>query len=214
MNRSTANGDRDAHDEAQQLLPWLLAGTLNGPALERVQAHLGRCEQCRADLAWERNVRAAGQQREPPLDADKALAGLLPRLGPQEANNSLVGRWKSALAANESRWLRALACVQLVVIAVLALLLVQPGDDDASYRGLGAAGQAQGNLVVVFNPGTPEGELRRILHAADARVVDGPTVTDAYVLAVPPSRRAATLARLRAEPAVTLAHPLCAESAP
>jgi hypothetical protein len=214
MNRSIANGAGNGHNEAQHLLPWLLAGTLEGAELERVQAHLGSCEQCRADLAWERHLRAAGQQREPSLDTDKALARLLPRLGPQQAADGRAGRWKSAVAANDSRWLRALACVQMVVIAVLALLLLRPGDDNPGYRGLGAAGPAQGNLVVVFDPDTPERELRRILQAADARVVDGPTVTDAYVLAVPPSRQAATLGRLRAEPAVTLAQPLGAEGQP
>jgi cysteine synthase len=97
---------------------------------------------------------------------------------------------------------------------VLALLLVRPGDDNASYRALGAAGQAQGNVVVAFKPDTPERELRRILQAAGARVVDGPTVTGAYVLAVPQSRQAATLGRLRAEPAVTLAQSLGTESRP
>jgi hypothetical protein len=78
------------------------------------------------------------------------------------------------------------------------LLLARPGDDNASYRGLGATGHAQGNVVVAFNPDTPERELRRILQAAEARVVDGPTVTDAYVLAgspVPASVRAGAPAR-------------------
>jgi hypothetical protein len=213
MSRSIANSDGDAHDEAQQLLPWLLAGTLEGAELERVQTHLGSCERCRADLEWEGSLRAAGQ-REPALDPDRALGQLLPRLGPQEACDGSAGRWQSAVAANDSRWLRRLAAVQLAIIAVLALLLVRPGDDNASYRALGAAGQAQGNLVVAFKPDTPERELRRILQAADARVVDGPTVTDAYVLAVPQSRQAATLGRLRAEPAVTLAQSLGTESRP
>jgi hypothetical protein len=214
MNRSIANSDGDAHDEAQQLLPWLLAGTLEGAELERVQAHLGSCERCRTDLARERSLRAAGRQREPALDPDRALAQLLPRLGPQEAREGSPGRWKSAVAANGSRWLRALAAAQMAVIAMLALLLVRPGDDNASYRGLGAAGHAEGNLVVAFNPDTPERELRRILQATEARVVDGPTVTDAYVLAVPQSRQASTLGRLRAEPAVILAQPLGTESGP
>jgi hypothetical protein len=214
MSRSIANSEGDAHDETQQLLPWLLAGTLEGPELERVQAHLGNCERCRADVDWERSLRVAGMQREPVLDPNRALAQLLPRLGPQEARDDTRGLWKRALAANDSNWLRALAAAQLAVIAVLALLLVRPGDDNASYRGLGAAGHAQAKLVVVFNPDTPERELRRILQACDARVVDGPTVTDAYVLAVPQPRQASTLRRLRAEPAVTLAQPLGAESGP
>jgi hypothetical protein len=214
MSRSTASSDKDAHAEAQQLLPWLLAGTLEGAELARVQAHLNSCDRCRADLAWERNVRAAGRQPEPALDPDRALARVLPRLGPQPARAGALGRGKSAVAANDRRWLRALAAAQLVVIAVLALLLVRPAGDNASYRSLGAGGRAQGNLVVVFNPATPERELRRILQASEARVVDGPTVTDAYVLAVPPSRQTSTLGRLRAEPAVTFAQPLGTESPP
>jgi anti-sigma factor RsiW len=214
MSRNIANNNGDAHDEAQQLLPWLLAGTLEGAELERVQAHLGSCELCRADLTRERKLRAAGRQCEPALDAGTALAQLLPRLGPQEAGETRPGRWKSTVAANGGRWLRVLAAAQLAVIAVLALLLARPGDDNASYRGLGATGHAQGNVVVAFNPDTPERELRRILQAAEARVVDGPTVTDAYVLAVPQSRQAFALGRLRAEPAVILAQPLGTESGP
>lgn len=214
MSRRNTSSDEDAHLEAQQLLPWLLAGTLEGAELARVQAHLGSCEQCRADLARERNLRAAGRQSAPALDPDKALAQLLPRLGPQEAPRGALGRWKSAAAANERRWLRALAAVQALVIAALALLLARPGADDASFRGLGAAGQAQGNLVVVFNPDTPERELRRILQASEARVVDGPTVTHAYVLAVAQARQATALERLRAEPDVALAQPLEPESGP
>jgi anti-sigma factor RsiW len=212
---STDQASGDGHKEAQQLLPWLLTGTLEGAELARVQAHLGTCERCRADLAWERRIRAAGQPRGTALDPDPALAKLLPCLGRQEARHAVPGRWRGAAGANDGRWLRALAVAQLGVIAVLALLLAYPDDDDAHYRGLGAAAPAQdGGLVVVFNPDTPERELRRILQASGARVVDGPTMTDAYVLEVPRSRQASTLTRLRAEPGVILAQPLTTESGP
>jgi cysteine synthase len=66
----------------------------------------------------------------------------------------------------------------------------------------------------VFKPDTTEREMRRILQASGARVVDGPTVTDAYVLALPAAQAPAALARLRAEPAVTLAQALGTEDLP
>ena len=68
--------------------------------------------------------------------------------------------------------------------------------------------------MVVFRPDTPEREMRRILQASGARVVDGPTATDAYLLAVPAAQAAPALARLRAERAVTLAQPLAAGARP
>lgn len=211
---STANPGRGVHAQAQQLLPWLLAGTLEGAELAMVQEHLGTCPQCQAELAWERRLRAAGQQRDSALDAGGAFERLLPRLGPQQPRIGIPGRWWNTLAANEGQWLRALAGAQFAAIAVLALLLVRPGADDAVYRTLGAGAQAQGNLVVTFAPETQERELRRILQASGARVAAGPTVTGAWVLAVPAAQARRALERLRAERAVTLAQPLAPESAP
>jgi hypothetical protein len=52
--------------------------------------------------------------------------------------------------------------------------------------------------------------LRRILRGAGARVVDGPTESNAYVLDVPAERRMLALQRLRAERAVVLVEPLAA----
>jgi hypothetical protein len=93
-------------------------------------------------------------------------------------------------------------------------MLVRPGPDTGAYRALGAAAPAAGNLVVVFKPDTTEAEMRRILQARGARLSDGPTVTGAYVLALPAPLAPAALTSLRAEPAVTLAEPLGAHKPP
>lgn len=212
---SSIADSRREHAKAQQLLPWLLAGTLEGAELEMVQAHLETCAQCRAELAWERSLRAAGQRPGPAIDPEQALARLLPRLGPQQQRAGILDRWKHALAANDGRWLRGVAIAQFAVIAALAgLLIARPAQDGAPYQGLGAAGSAQGNVVVVFKPDTPERELRRILQQNQARVVDGPTATDAYVLDVPAPSSQLALQRLRSEQAVVLAQPLVAEGRP
>ena len=199
------------HEAAQLLLPWLLAGTLDGAELAIVQHHLQGCAQCQADLAWQRKLRAAAPAPDAAFDADRALAQLLPRLGPQSSRLGVLDRWRKAAAAN-SAWLKWTATVQLAAIGVLSVLLA--GHDGADYRAMGAAPRADANAVVMFRPDTSEREMRRIQQASGARVVDGPTVTDAYVLALPASQASAALARMRAERAVTLAQPLAAGGRP
>lgn len=202
------------HAATQQLLPWLLTGTLDDAERDLVQRHLGACAACRADLARERRLRALGQS-QPALDPDAALARLAPRLESPPGRVRTVLRWAHGLAANDSHWLRSLAAAQLAInVALLALLLARPGGDEAPYRLMGASEPVQGDLVVGFRPDTPEHELRRILQESGTRVLDGPTVTGAYVLAARGTPPARALAHLRAEPAVTLAQPLGADGRP
>lgn len=197
----------DLHAETRVLLPWLANGSLAGAELERVRAHLGECPACRAQLEWERGMTAGGDPA-PRMSAQQAFSRLKPQLGPQELPNS-PGRWLRLAAANDPRWLRSVAVIQLGVILVLGLVVVRPGPEQGFYHTLGARQAAlQGNIVVSFEPATPERELRRILQASGARLVDGPTAADAYVLAVAPGEAGPALQRLRSEPAVTLAEAL------
>jgi hypothetical protein len=201
-----------SHAETRELLPWMANGTLAGAELERVRAHLGQCAACRARLEWERSLRAATQP-QPSLSAGQAFAALLPRLGAQEAAGAGPGPgpWAGLAAANDPRWLRAVAAIELGVILVLGLVLAW-GGGEGGYRTLGERPAAQGHIVVSFAPATPEHELRRIVEGSGGRVVDGPTVSGAWVLAAAPGASMAALRRLRAEPAVTLAEPLAVES--
>lgn len=238
-----------SHSEAQDALPWLANGTLAGAELERVQAHVAGCADCRADLALLRTVRAAGPGPDLGFDPERALARLMPRLDaapvaddvpvpcappqpqtlpktetvpetatlPGSAAPGLPRRWRDRLAANDGTWLRAAVAAQFCAIAVLAALLARPAthlDAPGDYRVLGAAGaNGAARLVVTFRPDTPERELRRIVRASGARIVGGPTVTDAW-LAGADGRLDPVLARLRAEPAVTLAEPLSMDGQP
>lgn len=199
------------HQHAQPLLPWLLAGTLDDADLAAIERHVAGCAECQADLAWQRQLRAASAPPDSGCDADRAFASLLPRLGAQAPGVGVLARWRDAAAANNA-WLRWGAGAQLVAIAALALLLARPSIE-SGYRALGTAPHA-GSVVVTFRPDTPEREIRRILQANGARVIDGPTVTDAYVLALPAAPSDSALARLRAESAVTLAEPLTAGGRP
>ena len=65
---------------------------------------------------------------------------------------------------------------------------------------------------MVFRPDLRESDMRRLLKDSDARLVDGPTAANAYVLRVPEAERTDALARLRGDAAVVLAEPIDAAS--
>jgi hypothetical protein len=213
-----------AHQEAQEALPWLANGSLAGAELERVQAHIHGCAACRAELALLHTLRAADPGPVPGLDMEAALARLAPQLNPplnlQLDNQAPVmpmqRGWRERFAANDRSWLRAAVAMQCCAIVVLAGLLLRPavpGAQAGDYHVLGAAPAAQSGLIVIFKPDTPEHELRRIVLGSGARIVGGPTATGAWMLGAD-GQAAVVAARLRREPAVTLAEPLGAEGQP
>jgi hypothetical protein len=56
--------------------------------------------------------------------------------------------------------------------------------------------------------------MREALKATGARLVDGPTPADAYVLRVPAAQRDTALANLRARGEIVLAQPIDSGGAP
>jgi Putative zinc-finger len=210
-----------AHREAQDLLPWLANGRLDGAELQRVQAHLTTCATCRADLDTLYALQDVADLPAPGLDVDKAFARLLPQLdtlAPEDAAPVIPG-WRTRLAANDARWLRAAVGLQFCAIVVLGALLLRPSGDtqmaaqDAAYRVLGAETGADSIVAVTFKPDTPEHELRRIVTASGVHIVGGPTVTGAWMLGSAQAP-ADVAARLRTESAVTLAEPLGMQTSP
>lgn len=244
MNAGVFNidGSGPEHRAAQELLPWYAADKLAADDSQRVARHLQHCTACRRDLAHERALLAAASDDDvlpPGLDMDAALARLLPQLGaqdqPGDAGNTddtsppppaptvaplraTLPWWRRA-AANEPSWLRWAAAAQCVLIVGMAAMLARPDAADTAnlpaYHALGnGAAPSGGNLVVMFEPATTERELRHILQRYGARLVDGPTVTDAYLLRVPDAERQRALEALRHDPAVRLAEALDDSGAP
>ena len=222
MNPYADTASRAAHLAAREALPWLLNGSLDSVERRADQAHVQACAVCREELEMLRALRNAGAcHADPSFDTERALARILPRLDvpgtgmPQMGTApGLLQRWHRRLAANEGRWLRRAMLAQGALIAALLVALTWPGaPGDGPYRVLGASAHEQARLIVVFRPDTTERELRRILRGSGVRIVDGPTMTDAYVVSANGSASAA-VARLRAESAVTLAEPLGPERRP
>ena len=207
--------DAAAHKFVDVLLPWFVNGTLEGEELALVQRHLGECPRCQQEVEWLRELHAACIAGEAMPGASAAFRKLRGQL-----EESREGR-DSIAAARPSRsrarlWSRWAIAAQLIVIAVLGTLLLWSTDGPAPYRTLAArnaAAPATGSLVVIFDPATTEAEMQRILRGAGARVVDGPTQTNAYVLEVSSGQAEQAAQVMKAERAVLLVEPLADKAA-
>lgn len=199
----------DRHEETRTLLPWYLNGQLDADEHARVEAHLRDCSDCQAEARLERQLSEA--VTELPIDADQGWNALRRRIagerrGPLARLRQTLGRPRAfgwAIAA------------QFVLMAGLAVFLVAPHGRTspptvaAEYHALGSARPAPaGDVIVIFQADARTHDLTRVLRDTGARLVDGPTAADAYVLQVDPAQRAKALGRLRADATVAMAEPI------
>jgi anti-sigma factor RsiW len=209
---------KSPHQSSQELLPWFLNGTLDADESAQVEQHLRTCAACRSELQCLRELQSAYVESELAPEAEVALGRLLPRLDPVVPDDRRgAGAPRAPWSGLFPVWTKIALAAQFGVIFALGWAVVQPDRAVPQYRLLAAAGvpaHAAGDLVVVFDPATPQREVTRILRGAGARVVDGPTASNGLVLAVPKGHLQPVLTSLRAEPLVVLAAPLEAEASP
>ena len=208
MKASILPIDTDEHRHAEQLLPWYVNGTLDAKEQSRVDAHLSQCTRCRADAAFQARLRDIAGVVPVAADVARGWAALRAQLSQKPVVAKRHGtrvplRWMGL-------WPLMLG-IQGAVLLGLAIALVSATLRPEPYHALGATLSAPtANALVVFRPDATEAQIRAALRASDARLVGGPTVTDAYLLQVPgPGPQA--LARLRAQPAVSRVESLVGE---
>ncbi len=205
----------DPHEQTQTLLPWYVNGTLDTAEAAMVEAHLIECAECRGELQFERMMgRQVGGLS---MDVEQGWAAMRQRLESPTAETSIPA------TARVIPFLRRPVAMGWAIAgqaAAAALVLVAFGSlrerpSVAAYHALGAVGAAQtGNMVVLFRPDTAERDIRALLDGAQARVVEGPLTTGAWVLRVDGARRDAAIAQLRSSPRIALAEPLDGNSKP
>ena len=194
------------------LLPWYVNGTLDATEAALFEAHLAQCEECRADLAANRALREA--YAEAPVTAEPVRASPLERL--PLTRKARTARWRRPLQRRVGLgWALAGQAAVAATVAAAFLAFQAPAPPAHRYNLLGADAAAQhGNVIVLFAPDTAERDLRAALEAHEARLVDGPTASGAYVLRVADDARPAALENLRALPQIVLAEPIDAGGAP
>jgi len=214
----------DQHQKVQALLPWYVGAMLDEEERAHVEAHIAECPRCQAELAWEREVQAAYAQSSTPgvgPAADQGFALLRERIAADASprqDRGLFARLKAQWREIPvwTRWTVAGQCVAVAALTSMLLIALAP---DPGFRALGepasASGAAAGgNLIVRFRPEATEQEMRRVLRESEARLVYGPTATDAYLLAVPAGLESEAVKRLRKEHTVLLVESLNGRAAP
>lgn len=192
-----------AHDAASELLPWYVTGQLAPDEAARVGAHVDGCAECQAEVAFQRRLEA--EVARLPLDVERGWAAMRGRI---EANDDTP---LPAARRAGGAWIGWGVAATFALAAGAAWLpqIAAPRNASPAYAALGqAAADEGGNVVVVFHPDTTERQLRAVLRAGEARIVDGPTAAGGYVLHVPPARKDAALAALKAQDRVVLAEPI------
>jgi hypothetical protein len=202
--------DSDEHRQAQELLPWFVNKTLDGAEAAQVAAHLAHCARCQADASAQAALRVLPDDAEAASTVERDWARLHSRLG---APAKLPG---ASMLAARPWWKRGLVlgvAVQSVVLLGLGAALLGVSMRSEPYRALGAAPTAvEANAVAVFRADATEQQMRAALRAAGARIVGGPTITDAYLLRLN-DRDAQAVVRLRAQPGVLSVESLQGEAA-
>lgn len=204
------NLDRSTHETVQKLLPWFVTTGLQDDEHHLVEDHVRTCSQCQADVEWERRFRHSVSACRNTVIASSSVERALTRLQPQLEDRCFDAKVRRYIRVARENWrsgssgMRIVVAVQFVLIAGLAYRMLSP-QPDAAYMALTQAHLTGANVIVAFKPSVSEIQMRRILASNSARLVNGPTMSGAYLLAVPDNQRAETLARLQADSAVAMA---------
>ncbi|MEZ5559315.1 MAG: hypothetical protein R3E86_12345 [Pseudomonadales bacterium] len=222
--------------EAEELLPWYVAGALSAREAQAVEAFIDSGAISRSTLDEVRSYAAATAETGPdepdydPQILQRVLTRLddVPQMAPEEpvvvvpertAHQEGTGRggWLGALV-ERLQWrltpplARALIAAQLLlVLGLAAALVLQAPSIDREYETVSAtpAATQAGSYTLQFAPGTTEADLRRLLVDADATIVSGPSALGLYTIAFAPDADAdAGAARLRGSSLVSYLQPL------
>jgi len=235
---STSQGAPRSHDAAFELIPWLVNGRLSRGEQEWLERHLGECEEGRREVDGQQRLRSAIRRDESNIEyAPQASFQKLwsqieasERRDPPDAgidrsvdrgvDPDRPARAKFRAALPTHRWMAAAASLVAVGLGLSVALTwrAQSPVRAAQYQ-TAAAPKAQpdrdGQIRAVFSPTVTVEELTRIVTETRLTIVDGPSDSGVYTLAVQPGRDlpvADALERLRRDPRVRFAEPVVAPS--
>lgn len=210
---------RRLHRDVWELLPWYVNQTLEPAERERVEAHLATCITCRSEVVLLRQLERHVRDTDVLDDAvTRSLSAVRGRIAAAPRGDAPGLRHR--LAAAGALWRRSpgamkavVATQTAVIVAGLGVLGTLPAASDRAptFQTLSSdrSAAAPGQLRVKVAEGVGESQLRALLVAQSLRIVDGPSPTGVYTLAVADGGGLAlAVARLRAAPELSFVAPV------
>ncbi len=202
-----------SHEQAVELLPWLVNGTLDAQEREVVFEHAHACVLCRRELS---NLH---QLQESFSDASNTV--LVPEPDMRKINariDALVDRqnWVRTQLSRlreifDSPWRIGFA-VQSAILVLLATALLWPGNETVEFTTLTQADSLpDGRYVrVVFIPDIQQSQIANLLDKFDVTIVEGPSNRGVYTLGVSDAAEAndGLVQSLQDEPNILFAQPV------
>ena len=196
----------DSHAEVEELLPWYATGELDDIDRALVDKHLASCVACQRQLRFDHRMIGEFQALEPQVDSgwNRIRERIESDAKPSWRSQRRLGGGWHVLRRPAIATLAAAQLAFVILAGGIFLSLSRP-----NYRALGSATQPPaGNVIVIFRADATQKDIVDALRASGASLVGGPTSADAYLLRVPPERRAAALAALQADQDVQMAQPI------
>jgi len=172
-----------AHEQAAELLPWLVNESLPAEEIQSVLEHARACVICRRELDDLERVRASIENSAaivPAPDMRNINARIDRLIDRQNWGREWILRVREAL---KSPWRIAFVAQSLMVV-VLASLLLWLASDNSDFTTLTEpSGLPPGTYVrVVFSPEIAKSELAVFLDRFELNIVDGPSNRGVYTL--------------------------------
>jgi anti-sigma factor RsiW len=188
------------HDAVIELLPWYVTGTLNPTELKLVNQHLPDCLECQQEIALYRQIdkaNSANNQAQSWQPSPAQFSSLLQSIDELEKKNEATKTQAQPHKRTPiwSTWLKStpkpifwFMSLETVALAALVLLVVGrlPQHPEQLYKTLSneqpAISENLAHLHIVFTEDITEREIRSLLEAEHAQIVQGPSILGVYTL--------------------------------
>jgi hypothetical protein len=185
------------HEEAFELLPWFVNGTLADSEHAGVAQHVRSCLPCRVALQEQHQLQSLLEQQPTiPLSAEPAFDRLIQEIGDSRLRRIQQTRTPISLPRFlvPVRPLAITAAVLVISLGFASWLVTSSFNEqpEGEFSTLSATGASGFDLDIVFADGISESELRALVRNIDGVISGGPSDIGRYRVRVgaPPGDQA------------------------
>lgn len=183
--------NENLHQWTSDAMPWFINGTLDVADVQRFQAHLRTCEQCRNQLQREKwlfeQIAARPSTEHTPHASFYALQQRIDNAERRQQRWAWL-RWRPTFLVQNRHWLTSMAIgAQATAIAVLAVLVFWFAQEPTPTRGYETTTRAEESpaskeavLQVVFAKNVTTQQITTTLDNISGRIVSGPSKAGLY----------------------------------